>query len=69
MERILSGPPGLSVMSRVVMELNYAAAPAPIRLQTEQHRAADLLMRRGHATSQCAQHQVNIFQQLTDIFR
>ena len=43
-EDTLSGPPGLSVMSRVVMELNCAVAPAPIRRpRTMEHRAKNIL--------------------------
>ena len=48
-EDTLSGPPGLSVVSRVVMELNCAAAPAPIhRPRTMEYRAKNILKNHGY---------------------
>ena len=55
-EDTLSGPPGLSVMSRVVMELNCAVAPAPIRRpRTMEHRAKNILKNHGYVLLRTAQ--------------
>ena len=65
MEGMQSGPPGLSVVSHVVMELNSVIDHVPIhRLQTMEHHAQDLIKRHGYVPLKYAQHhrqhQVNI---------
>ena len=55
MEGIPTGPPGLSVVSHVVMELNSVIDHAPIhRLNS----AKDLLKKHEFVPSKCAQRQV-----------
>ena len=50
LEDIQTGLPGLSVVSRVAMEINSVADHAPIHLlQTMEHPAGDLQKNHGHA--------------------
>ncbi|XP_078382176.1 uncharacterized protein LOC144664826 [Oculina patagonica] len=53
-EGIQTGPPGLTVVSHVVMELNSVTDHAPIhRLQTMEHHAEELEKKHGYVPLNC----------------
>ena len=61
-EGIQTGPPGLRVVSHVVMELNSVIDHATIQhLQTTEKRAKDLLKRHRYVPLEYASQQVKIF--------
>jgi len=58
LEAFQTGPPGLNVASHVVAELNNETDYAPIHDQeTMEQNARDQLMKHGHVSLKCVQHQ------------
>ena len=56
-----TGPPGLSAVSHVIMELSSEIDRAPIHLlQTAENTAKDLLRKNKFVPMKCARNKVNV---------